>query len=163
MRNYFDYQYDLFEDLNLNETTVVAYIKKWLQESSKLFDEDFAVDFLIRECASNNWLMDYGAIECKGTKSNFHRALGQCLDYHFIYDCIPIYLAIPKDYRSLKNVKQILSFFKLPIGVLLVDESGKVSKEIEAKGKIRCFKEYQDELGYYVHKPTQPDLHFRTK
>jgi hypothetical protein len=138
----------------------VNHIRKWLQESGKPFVEDFAVDFLIRKYDSNDWLVHYEGIECKGTRSDFHRAVGQCLDYHFVYDCIPIYLAIPRDYRSLEPLTQIIHSFKLPIGIMLVDESGHISRETEAKGKARYYKEYKGDHGYNTHKPTHPKLHF---
>jgi hypothetical protein len=127
----------------LNEPTVVNHIRKWLQETGRSYEEDVGVDFLIREHASNDWLIDLEEIECKGTNSDFHRALGQCLDYYFFYDCIPTYLAIPKDYRQLEFLKQIIDFFKLPIGILLLDDTGKVTKEMETRGKTRCFKVYK--------------------
>lgn len=64
-------------------------------------------------------------VECKGSKFDFHRAVGQCLDY-LSSERIPIFLAIPEDSRHFKGIKHIIDFFNLQIGILLAKSNRKI-------------------------------------
>ena len=116
-------------------------------------DVDFLVQQFHLEPNFYLWMTYFEMIECKGTKSNVHRAIGQCLDYYWSYGRIPTFLAVPNDYKKLETLERVLKFFDLPIGILLVDRDGKVLVKLEAKGKKRYFKLFRNEKGYFVNKP----------
>jgi len=154
----------------LKESIVRDYINKWLEKRWKrtLKEKTSNVDFLIWESPiwglepvfSLSWLVYLEQIECKGTNSGVHRAVGQCMDYYFSNDCIPTYLAVPEDYKQLKTLEQLIKFFSLPIGILLVNNEGEISTKTEAKGKKRYFKLFRNEKGNLTNKPAHPQLHF---
>jgi hypothetical protein len=150
----------------LKEEIVTHYVKKWLQEHKQpiLYEnQKLGIDFLIGNfLLVTHWAIYFCQIECKGTKSDIDRAVGQCLRYHHIYDSIPTYLAIPKDYRQLRDLQEVVEFFELPIGILLVDNEGKVTLKRKAKGKRRIYKFYQNEIGHLVNRVIHPKLHFKT-
>jgi hypothetical protein len=138
----------------LKELDVEECVRKWLEKRWKRkIDEHspWGVDFLIHKTSvfERSCIM-YEQIECKGTKSNVHRAIGQCLDYYRIHGCIRTYIAIPKDYKQTETLEKILGFFSLPIGILLINNEGTVSLKRKASGKIRYFKLLENKKGDLV-------------
>jgi len=101
-----------------------------------------------------DWLIYYEQIECNGTYSNFQRAIGQCLYHFLLYGRIPIYLAVPDDYQHLQIIEKILDYFKLPIGILTVNNKGEILTKRETKGKIRWLKLYPSKEGALTAKST---------
>lgn len=145
----------------LKELIVKNYVKKWLEERWKkpvhIIHDGADVDFLVWQLhlapSFYLWLTHFEAMECKGTKSNVHRAIGQCLHYYWSYGRIPTYLAVPNDYKKLETLERVLKFFDLPIGILLVDSNGEVLAKMEAKGKKRYFKLFRNGKGNFINKP----------
>lgn len=148
----------------MKEADVVTHVKKWLRKNGKSFLTIFYVDFLVFRI-EESWKIDIEQIECKGTDSDSNRAIGQCLKYYHMYDSIPTYLAVPRDYKFLVNLKQVIDFSKLPIGLLLVDELGQISMEKEANGRIRWHKLYHAKIedSTLTYKSTHPKLHYAGK
>jgi hypothetical protein len=101
-----------------------------------------------------DWLIYYEQIECNGTYSNFQRAIGQCLYHFLLYGRIPIYPAVPDDYQHLQIIEKILDYFKLPIGILTVNNKGEILTKRETKGKIRWLKLYPSKEGALTAKST---------
>jgi ribosomal protein S27AE len=65
-------------------------------------------------------------VECKGSKSNLDRALGQCLRYYIKNKKIPLFLGVPEDYHQLDMLNRILNELNLPFGLLIVKTNGKI-------------------------------------
>lgn len=148
----------------MEENTVKNHIKRWLESSwmrkaQVTYGGGQNVDLLVNEIRflpwfDRPWIIDYEQVECKGTDSNIHRAIGQCLDYYLAYRKIPTYLAVPQDYEQLGTLERIIGFFNLPIGILLVDNDGLISKRREAKGKTRCLATFPGQAGNLITKPS---------
>ena len=149
----------------MKESTVKDLIIEWLEARwrKSIVHNELGVDFLVFQWSPTifpTWIMGLEQIECKGTNSDVHRAIGQSLDYYFNSDCIPTYLAVPEDYKQLKILEQIMGFFSLPIGILLVDSQGKISVKREAKGKTRCCKLLEKKKGTLTTLSAHPTLHY---
>ena len=72
--------------------------------------------------------------------------------YFLLYGRIPTYLAIPEDYKYLRIIEEMLDYFKLPIGILIVSNKGEVLTKRKAKGKIRWCKLFPREKGCLMTK-----------
>lgn len=134
----------------MNETTVTNHVRNWLQKRwTRKINEDYYVDFLVSEMSKPNllWQMNFECVECKGTKSNVHRAVGQAMDYYLVHGCIPTYLAVPEDYKQLDLLERITEQFSLPIGILLARNDGEITIRRKAYGKIRCKMYFTNEKG----------------
>jgi len=78
------------------------------------------------------------AVECKGGSSRRHkaqRAIGQCLDYmtESIFANVPCFIATPKNFPDNQVILKTLEYQKLPIGLLVVGDDGRVTILREAK------------------------------
>lgn len=62
-------------------------------------------------------------VECKGTKANIDRAIGQCLRYYIKNGRIPIFLCVPDSFYKLETLRDVLDSLKLPMGLLIVKEN----------------------------------------
>lgn len=143
----------------MRESDVKGFIKRWLKQRKMPFHEGVLVDFLLSEIYPPHktpntlrWWITLEQIECKGTYSNFHRAIGQCLDYFLFYGRIPTYLAVPDDYKYLRHIEKILDYFKLPIGILVVNNRGEILTKRKAKGKIIWKKLVKNKEGGFTTK-----------
>ena len=135
----------------MREQIVREHIKKWLEKRWKqaVREDEKYVDYRLVELyprerisPDETWLVNIEAVECKGTGSGVHRAIGQCLDYYMEYGCIPLYLAVPADYTKLSSLDRIMGFYDLPLGILTVNEEGEISVRRKAVGKKRYFKRF---------------------
>lgn len=66
-------------------------------------------------------------VECKATDDDPYHAIGQCLGY-LTYFRTPILLAIPEDFRRLKDLEDVIETQKLQIGLLIVGDSKVTAK-----------------------------------
>jgi hypothetical protein len=116
----------------LKEAEVVDHVKRWVHENNKsiLFDGTSGrytgIDFIIGSDGAQNRQEPTEQIECKGEGSDIYKPIGQCL-YYRLYGKIPTYLAIPQNLPYIKELIEIVDYFNLPIGLLLLSDKGTVS------------------------------------
>jgi len=147
----------------MDEPVVVDTIKRWLEEKWKNrarvdCGQGQNVDFLVSEILylpwfNRPWIVHYEQVECKGTDSNVHRAIGQCLDYFWSYGRIPTYLAVPENFLQYETLERIIKYFKLPIGILSVNGDRVVSLRMTAPGKTRWFCTFANGEGTLISRP----------
>jgi hypothetical protein len=117
------------EGYELKESEVVDHIRRWLHESNKpiLFDGTggryTGVDSIVEAGDPQNSQEPTEQIECKGEGSDIYKSIGQCLYYRFCRK-IPTYLAIPQNLPYMKELIEIIDYFNLPIGLLLLGDGG---------------------------------------
>jgi len=139
----------------MKEKEVVNLVKKWINSGHPerfMPSSDYGADILVlsseifqqryvsQDMLNKAYFTYHMQIECKGTYSNHHRAIGQCLEYFIKLKGIPTYLAFPRDYSRLEIVEKIIAHFNLPIGIMLVSENGAIDIKRIAQGKERSKK-----------------------
>ncbi|MDH5733152.1 MAG: hypothetical protein OEY88_05135 [Candidatus Bathyarchaeota archaeon] len=150
----------------MKEAIVKGHVEKWLKKRWRpmMPVPNGNIDFIVSVYyprISCRWIANFEAVECKGTTSNVHRAIGQCLHYYIIYGCIPTYLAVPENYKQLKTLRRTAKFFNLPIGILLINSNGEISIERKPNGKARHFRLLKNEKGDLTNeRDSDYKLHF---
>lgn len=126
------------ESYELKESEVVDHVRRWLHENDKSILVDgtsgryAGPDFVVREGGSENNQKPTEQIECKGEDSDIYKPIGQCLYYRWDGKT-PTYLAIPQNLPFIKDLTEIIDYFNLPIGLLLLDDEGTVSIKKRAR------------------------------
>jgi len=122
----------------LRESEVANHIRRWLHENNKSILSDgtggryTGVDFVVGAGSPKNNQEPTELIECKGEGSDLYKLIGQCLSYRLSAK-IPTYLAIPENLPFTRKLVEIIDYFNLPIGLLLLDDDGTVSVKKKAK------------------------------
>jgi hypothetical protein len=122
----------------LKESEVANYVRIWLHENNKSILADgtngriTGVDFVVGIGVPKDDQKPTELIECKGEDSDMYKPIGQCLSYR-LRGKIPTYLAIPQNLPFIKELIEIIDYFDLPIGLLLLDDEGKVSVKKRAR------------------------------
>lgn len=124
----------------LEEPRVVEAIRNWIRSEHQdwIIWRKWHFDVIAGPSKSQPSIV----VECKGGASQrfkVHRTIGQCLDYTEGWELanVPCYIAIPKDFIYNDRVLRILEFHQLPMGLLNVDDEGKVSILREARPRTR--------------------------
>jgi hypothetical protein len=113
-------------------------VDKKYQPPTIIGKKDFMPDILVyteQNKGEKTFYHRYLLVECKKTKDDIERALGQCLHYYTIFGGLFTYLAVPDDFSKLGELQEIVSFVKLPIGLLLVRQDGGIETMKEAEGR----------------------------
>ena len=126
---------------------VVKIVEKWLKkrypppiEVSAGAEVDLIVNTFQRFWEEGKLIIKtHLQVECKRTDDHRDVAIGQCLRYYTDRKGLFTYLAVPEDYKQLKELEDILEFVNLPIGLLLAYYNGEVKVKREAKGEERSY------------------------
>jgi hypothetical protein len=122
----------------LKESEVADHVRRWLHDNNKsiLFDGTSGrctgVDFVVGPGNPQNSQKPAEQIECKGEGSDIYKPIGQCLCYRW-EGRVPTYLAIPQNLPFIEELNEIIDYFNLPIGLLLLDDEGTVSIKKRAR------------------------------
>jgi len=128
----------------LKEQRVKEIIHDWLKSQypeKAVWRQSSGADISIFAVAHphNRWEAYHTiAVECKGTAASnakLDRAVGQSLRYYMQCNKPPAFLAVPHDYEKIKELRRIMGFYDLPIGLLIVHDDGKVEKVRDTKGQ----------------------------
>ena len=136
----------------MNHKEVVQRVSNWLKEQHASRDIEVGVRDIDLSVSTTEWvgnrttIQTFLHVECKKTNDDMDRAIGQCLRYYASIPerskelkGIPTYLAVPEDFQSLKELKYVIEFIDLPLGLLVVYYDGKVEELRKAIGKPAFF------------------------
>ena len=126
---------------------VVKTVEKWLKkeypppiEVSAGAEVDIIVNTFQRFWEEGKMIIKtHLQVECKKTDDHRDVAIGQSLRYYTDRKGLFTYLAVPEDYQQFKELRDILEFVDLPIGLILAYYNADVKVVRQAKGKERSY------------------------
>lgn len=114
----------------MDETEVIKAVKNWITSEHPNWVIRKAWHFDVVAGPSKN--QPSIAVECKGhpaMRFKAHRAIGQCLEYKrgTAFDKVSCFIAIPRHFIYNNVILKTLEYYKLPIGLLTVDDNGEIT------------------------------------
>ena len=127
----------------MEHNEVVESVKNWLKQKypppKEVFDGaqvDIIVDTYER-LKEKIIIRTHLQVECKKTNDFADQAIGQCLRYYTDFKGLCTYIAIPDDFHQLEDLKNIIEFVELPLGIISVHYDGTIEIIRKAEGHER--------------------------